>query len=205
MDAHVDRRGPNRGSLWHARSNFLKFEACDEVARQHVRRPTPDEPKVRHWSLLEDVAVELLPATDVSPWNLLHDGTVVGLKRVGERVAMTVDIPYLRMRFDVSGVGLVLELLGGPEMEYAPYEGDAITSLDAIAKAEPDIVEAKEEDGRVVVWGSAAYFACATATLPSDSKTACHSPWLRSMSARGRTGTIGSAGNRERAPQEEKQ
>lgn len=148
--------GPNGGaSLWQARTNFLQFGACEEVAKQHARRPTPDEPRVRHWSLLEGVAGELIPATDVSPWNLRHDGTVVGLKRVGERVAMTVGIPYLRTRFDVPGVGFVLELMGGPEMEYAPYEGGAITSLDEIAKAEPDIVEAKEEDGRVVLWGSA--------------------------------------------------
>ncbi|MCP4915422.1 MAG: hypothetical protein GY913_00735 [Proteobacteria bacterium] len=155
VDAHVDRGGPNRGTLWEARSNFLELGACEEVAKQHARRPTPDEPQTRHWALLDEVAVELIPATDVSPWNLLHDGTVVGLMRIGERVAMTVDIPYLRTRFDVPGVGFVLELLGGPEMEYAPYEGDAIASLDAIAEAEPDIVEAKEEDGRVVVWGSA--------------------------------------------------
>lgn len=155
MDAHVVRGGPNRGTLWEARTNFLQLGACEEVARQHARRPTPDEPKTRHWALLDDVAVELIPATDVTPWNLLHDGTVIGLKRSGERVSMTVTIPYLRTRFDVPGASFVLELLACPDLEYEPYEGNPLSSLEEIAEAEADIVEAKDEDRRVVVWGSA--------------------------------------------------
>lgn len=154
VDAHIERGGPNRGTLWQARTSFLKFGACEEVAKQHVRRPTPDEPKTRHWSLLDSVAVELIPSTDVSPWNLLRDGTVVGLERNDDRVSMTIGIPYLRTLFDEPGAGFVLELLDCPEVEYSPYEGDVLSSLEAIAGAEPDIVEAKHEDYRVAVWGS---------------------------------------------------
>ena len=67
VDAHVDRGGPNRGTLWLARANFLKFGACEEVAKQHVRPPTQDEPQTRQWSLLGDVAVELRPIHPESP------------------------------------------------------------------------------------------------------------------------------------------
>jgi hypothetical protein len=154
-DAHVDRGGPNRGTLWQARSCYLKFGACEEVAKQHVRQPTPDEPKFRHWSLVDDVAVELIPSTDVTPWNLLHDGSVVELVRSGERVPVTVEISYLRTRFDEPGDALRLELLQCSKVEYVPYDGHAISCLKGIAEAEPEIGEGTHEDGDVWIWGSA--------------------------------------------------
>ena len=156
VDAHIDRGGPNRATLWQARTNFLKFGACDEAARQHARGPTPVEPKTRGWSLFDGVAVETIPSTDVAPWNLLHDGKVVGLMRCHERVTMTVEIPYLRCRFDQPGAAFRVELLECSELDYTPYEGNATSSFDTITEAQPDIVEAKyEDDKRVVVWGSA--------------------------------------------------
>ncbi|MBN9162537.1 MAG: hypothetical protein J0I07_16360 [Myxococcales bacterium] len=74
VDAHMDLGGPNRGTLWQARANFLKFGACEEAARRHVHPLAPDEPRLRQWFLLDDVAVERIPSSNVSPWNLLRDG-----------------------------------------------------------------------------------------------------------------------------------
>jgi hypothetical protein len=155
LDAHLERGGPNRGTLWLARANFLKFEACEEVAKQHVRRPTGDEPQARQWFLLEDVAVELIPSSDVSPWNLLHDGALIGIERSGDRVSMVIQIGYLRSRFQQPGSAFRLELLECSEIEYTPYDGRAVSSYDEIVSSKADIVTTKNEDGVVVVWGSA--------------------------------------------------
>ena len=38
------------------------------------------------------VAVELVPSSDVSPWNLLHDGAVTVIERTGDRVSMAIDM-----------------------------------------------------------------------------------------------------------------
>lgn len=154
IDAHVDRGGPNRGRLWHARANYLKFAACEERAKEHVRPPTRNEPKTRQWSLLDDTAVELLPSADVTPWNLLHDGSLVGLRRDGTRVSASVEIPYLRTRFEEPGAVFVLELLDCSEVEYAPYEGVPTACLEQIAGAEPEVLEAAMVEGRVVIWCS---------------------------------------------------
>ncbi len=155
VDAHVDRGGPNAGmTLWQARANFLKFGACGERVAKLTRRPASDEPKTRHWSLLDGVAVELIPATDVTPWNLLHDGTIVGLQRHGDRVSVRVEIAYLRTRYQAPGDGFQLELLDGSKIEYIPYDEPPISSLDEIASLEPEIVSADTEDGTVSVWGS---------------------------------------------------
>jgi Cysteine-rich CPCC len=155
VDAHVDRGGPNRGTLWLARANFLKFGACEGVAKQHVRRPTGDEPQARQWPLLGDVAVELIPSSDVSPWNLLHDGAVTGIERTGDRVSMAIDIPYLRIRFQEPGSAFRVDLFECSEVEHTPYDGRAVSSCDEIVSLKADIVTTKNEDGVIVVWGSA--------------------------------------------------
>ncbi|MBX3262269.1 MAG: hypothetical protein KF782_21465 [Labilithrix sp.] len=155
VDAHLDRGGPNRGSLWQARANYLRFGACEEVAKQHVRGPLLDEPEARQWSLLDDVAVERIPSSNVSAWNLLHDGTVAGIERSSDgRVSVIVDIPYLRTRFAVPGTAFRLELFDCSRLEFTPYDRAATSSLDEIAQAEADILEARNEESSVVVWGS---------------------------------------------------
>ncbi len=100
------------------------------------------------------MAVELIASSDVSPWNLLHDGSVVGVERRGSRVSLTIEIPYLRRRFAEPGAAFLLELSECSALEYTPYEGEPTTSLERIVDTEPEIVEAKNEDDCVVVWGS---------------------------------------------------
>jgi hypothetical protein len=149
LDAHVARGGPNGGdTLWEARTSFLKRRALQATA------PATDEPheKAPRFCLLDDVAVELIPASDVSPWNILHDGQVVDVTRHGARVSMTVAIRYLRSRFEVPGTSFVLELLDCSKVEYLPNEGAAISSLEEIARERPDILEAELKDDGVLVW-----------------------------------------------------
>ena len=162
VDAHGDRGGPNRGTLWQARASYLRCGACEEVARDQVRRPNDDEPQVRSWSLLDDIAIELIPCTDVSPWNLLHDAAIVALRRTkgargrsGDRVTIRIDIPYLRTRFEEKGEAFVVELVDCTELAYAPYEGEPPASIEAIADEEPEILSAEVEDDCVVVSGTA--------------------------------------------------
>ena len=155
VDAHVERGGPNRGTLWEARANFMKFGACEEAARRHVRPPAADEPRVRRWSLLDKVAVELVPSSDAVPWNLLHDGVVTDVVRDRDRATLVVDIPYLRVRFSQPGSGFRVELLDCSLLEYAPYEGAVSSLASEIALAHPNLVEAIREGDNIVVWGSA--------------------------------------------------
>lgn len=154
VDAHLDRGGPNRGSLWRARANYLRFGACEEIAKQHVRGPRLDEPKARQWSLLDDVAVERIPSSNVSTWNLLHDGAVTGIERSDGRASIIVDVSYLRTRFAVPGTTFRLELFGCSHLELTPYDQATTSSLDEIVQAGADILEARNEEGSVVVWGS---------------------------------------------------
>jgi Cysteine-rich CPCC len=160
VDAHVDHGGPNRGTLWQARTSFLKIGACEPIARDSVCPARHDETQQRCWTLLDDAAVELVPATDMSPWNLLHDGVATHLKAEGSRLSITVKCGYLRMRFAEPGTAFVIDVLECSALSYAPYEDngvaedDATSSPDAILAAEPNIVSAEREGDDVVVWGS---------------------------------------------------
>jgi hypothetical protein len=142
VDAHLDRGGPNHGTLWAARTRFLTSGAA------------ADEPPVRRWSLLDDVAVELIPSSNVAPWLLLHDGLVTDIERGTDRVTLVVDARYVRARFSIPGSAFRIELLDCSHLEYAPYEGAATSSPSEIVKASPDIVEAKHDGGNLVLWGS---------------------------------------------------
>lgn len=100
------------------------------------------------------MAVELIPSSDVAPWNLLHDGKVTGIERTGDRVSMSIDIPYLRARFPEPGTAFRIELFECSDVEYTPYDGSAVSSFDEIVRSKADLVTTKNEDGVVVVWGS---------------------------------------------------
>jgi hypothetical protein len=94
------------------------------------------------------------PALDVTPWNLLHDGVIVGLERRGAQLSVTVEIAYLRSRFSEPGDTFVLELSEADGLEYTPYDGQPVTAIEEISALEPEIVEAQPEGDGVVIWGS---------------------------------------------------
>jgi len=153
-DAHKDWGGPNRATLWEARACYLRCGAMLERLTVYTRPPTADEPSIRTWHLLDNVAVALIPSTDVSPFNFLRGGSIIGMQRNGDRVSMMVASPVLRARFEPPGTGFVLELINRPEFEYTPCGGIATSSLEAIAEAAVDIDDAQHVDGIVVVSGT---------------------------------------------------
>lgn len=98
--------------------------------------------------------MEYIPSRDISIWNLLHDGTIVGLTREGQKVLATIDISYLRSRFAEPGQFFVMELLDCVELEYTPYGESPISSLQEISAQEPEILEGNFKEGCVVVTSS---------------------------------------------------
>lgn len=78
---------------------------------------------------------------------------MVDLTRKGSRVSATVDVAYLRRRFDEPGEGFVVELLDDPEIEYRPYDEPTIADLSQISTRKPSIATAEHEADHVVVWG----------------------------------------------------
>lgn len=91
-------------------------------------------------------------------WNLLHDGSIVGIEgAVPGDVSLHVAIEYLRDRFPGSGSGFVVHLSGCTQLSYQPYDEAVITDLAAIAALEPEILGAETTDPLEV--------ACAMGTL----------------------------------------
>lgn len=154
VDAHLARGGANAGTLWQARTQFLIGGACSAARQGTVRRPRADEGPGGPWELLDGVAAERLPPDDVRPWNLLHDGTVVGVVRRGLRASLTVDASYLRARFAEPGAAFVLELVDCHTLHYTPYDEPSLTEPDAIAAEQPMLLEARVDQGLVRVFDS---------------------------------------------------
>lgn len=148
VDAHIARGGPNRGTLWAARAYFLAFGACDPASRAHVRPPA--EPRLRAWGAVDDVVVEERPAADVSVWNLLHDGTVTGLRRHEGRVSVEISAMYLQERFGATGFRV--ELFDVARITYTPYDQPEVGALDEIVRLEPEIGSSRLDGDAVAVW-----------------------------------------------------
>jgi hypothetical protein len=154
VDAHVERGGPNAGTLWQARTSFLVRGSCDEVSVESVRPPGPGELQVRRWDLVDGVAVELIPSHDVAPWNVLHDGSIARLERRGENLRAVVSCDYLRTRFPEPGQAFWLELVHCSEIVCTPNHAPPTRDLAEIGAIAPWILSAEtEDDGRVLVWG----------------------------------------------------
>ena len=93
---------------------------------------------------------------DPTPWNLLHDGSIVALERdLADQVSVWVDVPYVRARFSDGGTLFRLRLAACTEFTYTPYDEPPITELAAIASSEPSLVEAHLDGDDILVWGSA--------------------------------------------------
>lgn len=153
IDAHITREGCDDGTLWSARARYLERGACHERHQREVRSATSDELRRTRFALLEGVAVEPIPAADVSLFNTLHDGVVVSLAAHGDRVSMGVDASYLRARFAEPGDHFIIELLGCRALSYTPYDEATVTDLRQIVRLEPELVEAQREGEQLVIWG----------------------------------------------------
>jgi hypothetical protein len=154
-DSDPDRiGGPNHTSLTEGRKNYIRVGACEQAALRSVRPPLPSERLLRRFVLEGDRVVERAPLSPETIWNLLHDGHIHALARTGTSVNVTASALYLRERFSTPGDGFTLELRDCTRFDYQPYDGAVITDLDAIAKEEPDFVQAKSEGRLVTIWGS---------------------------------------------------
>jgi len=93
-------------------------------------------------------------------WNVLHDGSIIGVSgTIPGDVEFVVWIDYLRNRFPDPGDRILLTLHGCSTLSYQPYEEDAtLTDFDDIAKAEPEILRAKD-------WSDASVVECVGGTL----------------------------------------
>lgn len=93
-------------------------------------------------------------------WNVLHDGSIVGvLGAVPGDVRLVIWIDYLRDGFPYPGNRILLTLHDCTSLSFQPYEAEtALTDLDAIARAEPEILQAHD-------WTDASTVDCAGGTL----------------------------------------
>jgi hypothetical protein len=92
-------------------------------------------------------------------WNFLHDGSILRVwGAVPGDVQFAVWIDYLRSRFPDPGDRILLTLHGCAALSYQTHEGTALTDLDAIARAEPEILQAKD-------WTDASVVECVSGTL----------------------------------------
>jgi hypothetical protein len=93
-------------------------------------------------------------------WNVLHDGSVLGVfGAVPGDVQFAVCIDYLRNRFTDPGNRVLLTLHGCNALTFQPDGDDvALTDFEAIAKAEPEILQAKD-------WTDASVVECVNGTI----------------------------------------
>ena len=112
----------------------------------------PAKERRRRWSAA-DMRERCMgvPSSDLCPWNLLHDGTLVGAEREGGRLTLVVDIRYLRERFDEPGTAIVLELRGCTELAYVPDHGERVRRADQLAAMEIEILGATADGDAVRV------------------------------------------------------
>jgi len=98
----------------------------------------------------------VLAGDDLTPWNLLHDGTIVRIERdLADTVTVWIDVPYVRARFGDGGTLFRFRLLRCVELVYTPLDEPPISDLLMIASSEPSILDARPEAGVVVVHGNA--------------------------------------------------
>ncbi|HVI03160.1 MAG TPA: hypothetical protein VM869_30900 [Enhygromyxa sp.] len=117
----------------------------------------------------------MIAGDDPSPWNLLHDGTLVAIQRAGSTVRLTIELPHLRVRFEPRGEAFFVELHGVESFGYLPYtdrwDEPLIEELAAIVAERPNVVEAearkptRDDPASMVVWGSLGSLRLAYASL----------------------------------------
>jgi hypothetical protein len=106
----------------------------------------------------------VIAGDDPTPWNLLHDGTLIAIRRTGASVRLTIELPHLRVRFEPRGEAFFVHLHGVESFGYLPYtdrwDEPLIEELAAIVAARPNVVAAercsptRDDPATMVVWGS---------------------------------------------------
>lgn len=93
-------------------------------------------------------------------WNVLHDGSVVSVTgAVPGAVQFGIRIDYLREGFPDPGNRILLKLHDCTMLSFQPFSAEvALTGLDAIASAEPEILQARD-------WIDASTVDCVAGTL----------------------------------------
>lgn len=95
---------------------------------------------------------------DPTPWVVLHGATIIRVAQEGEQVELGVEQRELRSKFPGRGVGFVIRLTGCTALAYEPDDEPPITDPQQIASSEPAVLDAKSNDGVMLV-------ACAGGTL----------------------------------------
>jgi hypothetical protein len=114
----------------------------------------------------------VIAGDDPTPWNLLHDGTIVCIERsVADEVTVWIDVPYVRARFPDGGTLFRLRLAECSELVYTPFDEPPIRELAGIASSEPSIVGAQLDGDAIVVAGSAGTLRVCYASLALELDT----------------------------------
>jgi len=95
--------------------------------------------------------MDLVPGNNPDPWGLLHDGSLVGIERIGPIVRATLKCQYIRKRFNDRGDRFVFELLNCTRVEVTPYDEAPITDLGIISQTDWGILNAEEADVKMRV------------------------------------------------------
>jgi hypothetical protein len=92
---------------------------------------------------------------DVTVWNILHDGSIVGLEcAVPGDMRVTVEIEYIRELLPDPGDRFVILLTRCNLLEYRDFVGNQVlllTDLKVISAIEPEILSARTRDQTVVI------------------------------------------------------
>jgi hypothetical protein len=88
----------------------------------------------------------------VELWNMLHDGSITGMKGSLPEIALNVEIGYLRDMFPGQGEGFIVQLNSCTLFEYVLYEEpDVLTDPVEIARLEPEMLFARVEADVIVI------------------------------------------------------
>lgn len=98
----------------------------------------------------------MIAGDDPAPWRTLADGTIVGVERTGDVVAVTVELRGHHVRLALAGLDAI---------RYQPHDEPILYELEDIAASEPDIREAVADHGAIIVTGGAGTLRVAYANL----------------------------------------
>jgi hypothetical protein len=87
----------------------------------------------------------------IAVWNVLHDGEITAASQTSEALALFVNIPYLRRRFEPIGDSFVLTLSGVTEIGFRSFDGKPETLAEQLQGGRPEILSTESEGMPVVI------------------------------------------------------